>query len=94
MFKQIIPATGWWLRREVSKGEFIDEPLVAWGLYENPEHDGDAAVTGLVTDPDGLGLCEASTGFYIHQSEIDQERAQDPVCNKPLGIRAGAVRKS
>ena len=44
MFKQIIPATGWWLRREVSEGEFIDEPLVAWGLYENPEHDGDAAV--------------------------------------------------
>lgn len=94
MFKQIIPATGWWLRRTVSDDSFVDEPLAAWGLYERPEHPGDPAVAGLIADPDGLGLCEAPPhGFYIHQSEIDRENAQDSVSSGSLGLGTGAVRR-
>lgn len=69
VFKQIMPADGWFVREQTDLDEHITTPLVAWGLTV------EGVVVGLVSG-ENLEVIPAHGGFYIHQTEIDLLKGQ------------------
>ncbi|MFM5245321.1 hypothetical protein ACET76_10665 [Aeromonas caviae] len=65
VFKQIMPADGWFLREELEGGKYRNIQLAAWALTE------EGNVIGLVVG-EGPSLWPVTTGCYIHQKELDK----------------------